>query len=82
MHCVGTQNEMTRKQAAAIAKDLVEGGINSNGTTKITAEARNVSIQKVREIRRTVLRMGTDMMCSMVEAIENGWEDARLNLKR
>ncbi len=75
------KTNMTRQQAAAIAKDLVEGGINANGTTKVTAEAHNVSIETVRKIRRTVLRMGREMACSMVDAIKNGWEDANLNLK-
>ena len=74
------KENMTRATAAAIARDLVEGGINAHGTTKLTAEAHNVSIETVRKIRRTVLRMGKDMVCSMVDAIENGWEDGALGL--
>ena len=91
---------MTRKQAAAIAKDLVEGGINANGTTKLTAEAHSVCVQTVRRIKAVLLRntvafkpgnpgysriearqLFNASLCTMVDAIENGWEDAALNLK-
>ena len=85
---------MTRTQAAAIAKDLIEGGINARYTAQLTAESHGVSIAVVRKIRRTLLR-GIEAVkllgggkeeynrhiCSMADSIENGWEDANLNLK-
>lgn len=75
------ENQLTRQKAASIAKDLVEGGINARYTTKIAAESHGVSIATAREIRRAVLRMGSRMACSMVEAIANGWEDETLGLR-
>jgi hypothetical protein len=73
---------MKRETAAQIATDLIDGGINARYTTKLTAEAHSVSIETVRKIRRTLLRMGSDDMsiCSMADAIANGWEDQNLNL--
>lgn len=78
------KEKMNRAAAAAIAKDLVEGGINANGTTKITAEGHGVSLATVRQIRRLLLNKSHGdvlTMCSYVEAIANGWEDESLNLK-
>jgi len=72
---------MTNNTAAAIAKDLVEGGINARGTTKVTAEAHGVSVAAVRAVRSVVLKHGADAMslCSMVDAITNGWEEKALS---
>jgi len=72
--------KLTRSKASKIATDLVEGGIGDTSLTKLLAEAHGVNVDQVRAIRRCVRRMGDEMACSMVEAIENGWEDSTLNL--
>lgn len=82
----------TREKANAIAKDLIEGGINSKGTTKLTAEAHGVPIETVRMVRRTLLKgykankliLGKEdadrYMLSNADAIENRWEDDNLGI--
>jgi len=74
--------KMTRQTAAQIATDLIEGGINARHTTQLTAEQYGVSLAVVRKIRHTLLRHGLSMICSMADAIENGWEDERLGLTK
>jgi len=66
---------MTRELATKIATDLVEGGINTRHVTALTAETHNVTISQVRKIKQIVKRMGKSMEVSMIDAIENGWED-------
>ena len=72
---------MTRVKASAIAKDLIEGGINSPGTSNLTAEAHGVSIEDVRLVRRILLKGGKESMLSYADAIENGWEDSALGIE-
>lgn len=71
---------LTRKQASQIATELIEGGINSRGTTKVAADGHGVSIAVIRAIRAVVLKGGIDNICSYADAIENGWEDESLGL--
>jgi len=74
---------MTRQQATSIATTLLEWGINARGTTRLASEYHGVSIERVRKIRRTMLRYGRGerMIESMVDAISNGWEDEALGLQ-
>lgn len=73
---------LTRKKAADISKDLIEGGINAHGTVKITAESHGVPIELVRKIKATLMRGGKDVnsLLSYDDAIRNGWEDEHLGI--
>jgi len=95
---------MNRTKAAAIAKDLVEGGIEDRQMIGLTAEAHGVTLPQVRKVRAAIMRTApitkpgpsynatrfynadaaksalNSHLCSMVDAIANGWEDENLGL--
>ena len=73
---------MKRETASRIATDLIEGGLNTHHILKLTAEARGVTVAEVREIKKTLLRGGPEMVLSYADAIDNGWEDERLGLTK
>jgi hypothetical protein len=73
---------MKRETASKIATDLIEGGINARMTVRLTAQAHHVNIEQVRAIKRVLLKGGKENMLSYADAIDNGWEDAALNLEK
>jgi len=74
------EKPLTRALADKIAKDLVEGGINTHHITGITAESHGVSVDTVRKIKRYLLQGGKDMMVSYAEFIGKGWDDDKLGI--